>query len=85
MITMLIILALWNYAKSAGADVSVGEDTNILSYDDVFDIEEEYIPAMQWAVGAGVIQGVSESELSPASNLTRAQAAVMLRRFADAA
>lgn len=78
-------MLLWNYAKSAGADVSVGEDTNILSYDDVFDIEEEYIPAMQWAVGAGVIQGVSESELSPASNLTRAQAAVMLRRFADAA
>lgn len=28
---------LWRYAKYRGFDVSIGEDANILSYDDVFD------------------------------------------------
>ncbi len=77
-------LLLWNTAKYCGMDVSVGEDTNILSYNDAFDVKEEYMPAMQWAVGSGVIEGMSGGLLSPDGQLTRAQTAVMLRRFADA-
>ena len=72
---------LWRYAKSKGYDVSVGEDTNILSYTDVADLSEYAIPAMQWACGAGVIEGVTESTLVPQGNATRAQAATMLMRF----
>ena len=73
---------LWYYAqKIAKADVSVGESTNILSYNDVFEIQGAYIPAMQWAVGASVIQGTGEGNLRPKGRLTRAQAATMLRRF----
>ena len=75
---------LWQEAKSLGADVSVGEDTNILSFNDAFDISEGYSAAMQWAVGAGVIEGDGAGNLSPQGQLTRAQAAAMLRRF-DAA
>ena len=74
---------LWNCAKYKGIDVNVGEDTNILSYNDVFDIKEAYIPAMQWAVGAGVILGTDEGNLNPKGQLTRAQAAAMLQRFAE--
>ena len=77
-------MLLWNTAKSLGADVSVGEDTNILSYLDAFDIREGYAAAMQWAVGAGVIEGVGDGALDPAGQLTRAQTAVMLQRFAGA-
>ncbi len=72
---------LWNCAKAIGADVSVGEDTNILSYYDVFDTTSAYMPAMQWACGAGVIEGTAEGMLSPADTLTRAQAAMMLQRL----
>lgn len=75
---------LWNTAKYLGADVGVGEDTNILSYDDVFETREGYAAAMQWAVGAGVVQGIGSGLLAPRYWLTRAQGAVMLRRFAEA-
>ena len=74
---------LWRYAKLPGADVSVGEDTNILSYDDAFTVSEWAIPAMQWACGAGVINGTTASTLSPGAAMTRAQAAVMLLRYAQ--
>jgi|GEM_PF-308796 len=77
-------LLLWNYAKSTDTDVSVGEDTNILSYEDAFDIREGYAPAMQWAVGSGVIQGTEVDRLSPKGKITRAQTAVMLQRFVGA-
>ena len=47
---------LWRYAQYKGYDVSVGEETNILSYADAFDISEYAIPAVQWACGAGIIK-----------------------------
>lgn len=74
---------LWRYAKYKGYDVSVGEDTNILSYTDALEISEYAIPAMQWACGAGVIEGVTDSTLVPQGDATRAQAAVMLMRFCE--
>jgi phosphoserine phosphatase len=75
---------MWNAAKYMGTDVRIGEDTNILSYDDAFDIREGYAPAMQWAVGSGLIQGIGGSLLGPRYWLTRAQAAVLLQRFGEA-
>ena len=38
---------LYRYASYKGYDVSVGEDTNILSYDDAFEISEYAVSAMQ--------------------------------------
>lgn len=75
---------LWRFARYTGMDVSAGEDTNILSYDDVFPMASENIPAMQWAVGAGVIRGTGVGTLSPAAPLTRAQLAAMLQRMQPA-
>ena len=75
---------LYRYAQEQGYDVSIGEDTNILSYTDVADLSEYAIPAMQWAVGAGIINGTGDgSTLSPQGQATRAQAAVMLMRFCE--
>ena len=64
-----------------GIDVSVGENTNILSYNDAFSISEYAIPAMQWACGAGLINGTPEGDLMPQGVATRAQAAVILTNF----
>ena len=77
-------LMLWNTAKYLGRDVSVGEDTNILSYADAFDITEGYAPALQWAVGSGVMEGTGEEKLEPLGQLTRAQTAVLLQRLETA-
>ena len=75
---------LWRYAQTEGYDVSIGEDTNILSYTDVASLSEYAIPAMQWAVGAGIINGTGDgSTLTPQGQATRAQAAVMLQRFCE--
>ena len=74
---------LWRYAQAKGYDVSIGEDTNILSYSDAFDVSEYAIPAMQWACGAGIINGTSATTLTPQGRATRAQVATMLMRFCE--
>lgn len=73
---------LWRYAQHKKCDVSVGEDTNILSYADALTVSEWAVPAMQWANGAGLIQG-SDNNLMPKGNATRAQAAAILHRFCE--
>ena len=75
---------LWRYCKYKGYDVSIGEDTNILSYYDAFDVAGYAMPAMQWACGAGIIQGIEKNGsiyLDPNGNAIRSQCAVMIYRF----
>ena len=72
---------LYRYARYKGYDVSVGEDTNILSYEDALTVSDWAVSAMQWACGSGVINGTSESTLSPKDTATRAQIAAMIMRF----
>ncbi len=74
---------LYRYAVYKGYDVSIGEDTNLLSYTDFADLSEYAISAMQWACGAGIVNGTSESTLTPQGEATRAQVAVMLERFCE--
>ena len=76
-----LVTSLYDFVKWLQMDVSVGEDTNILSYDDAFEIPEGAFEAFQWACGAGVILGVSERELAPNSGTTRAQLATVLMRI----
>ena len=71
---------LYRYAQAKGYDVSVGEDTNILSYTDALEISEYAIPAMQWACGAGIMEG-NAGYLTPQGDATRAEIATMLMRF----
>ena len=73
---------LYRYAQYKGYDVSVGEDTNILSYKDFDEIHTYAVPAMQWACGAGILQG-SSGMLHPTATATRAQVATILMRFCE--
>ena len=74
---------LYRYAQYKGRDVSVGEDTNILSYTDAAQVAEFAVPAFQWAVGAGIINGTSATTLSPKGSATRGQVAAILHRYAE--
>lgn len=74
---------LYRYAQYKKYDVSVGEDTNILSYNDAQSISSYAIPAIQWACGAGVVTGKSGSKLDPKGYATRAEVAAMLMRFCE--
>ena len=74
---------LYRYAQSKGIDVSVGEDTNILSYADALQASEYAIPALQWAVGAGVLNGKSDNLLAPTGTATRAEIAAIMQRWCE--
>ena len=74
---------LYRYAQSKGIDVSVGENTNILSYMDVQQASEYAIPALQWAVGAGVLNGKNGSRLAPTGTATRAEIAAIMQRWCE--
>ena len=77
-----LVTMLYRYAKTSGKDVSVGEDTNILSYADATTVSEYAIPAMQWACSAGIVNG-SNSKLNPQNNASRAEVATILMRFCE--
>lgn len=75
---------LYQYARSTGYDVSGGNKAMILSYSDIFDVNEYAVFALQWACGNGVINGKEvggELLLLPASSATRAQLAEMMMRL----
>ena len=78
-----LAVMLYAYAVRSGLDVSIGEDTNILSYADAFDVSDWAVPALQWACGAGVIGGKPGGVLDPAAPATRAEVAVMLMQFCE--
>ena len=49
------------------------------------DLSEYAISPMQWACGAGIVSGTSESTLTPQGEAARAQVAAMLQRFLETA
>ena len=77
-----IITFMYRAAKAAGEDVSVGEDTNILSYTDALEIGEYAFESMQWGCGAGVINGYADGSLKPNAGCTRAHIVSFLYRSA---
>ncbi len=79
-----IAAIMHRYAEYKGYDVSVGENTNILSYDDFTDISEYAIAPMQYVAGAGLLKGKTESTLNPKDFATRAETAAILHRFVEA-
>ena len=76
-----LITMLWRYAKYSSVDFSAGENTNILSYNDAFDISEYAMPAMQWACGTGVMCGHENGTLRPLEIANRGETAQMFFNF----
>ena len=79
-----MVAILYRFAQYKGADVSVGGDTNILSFADAAAVSEYAVPAMQWACGSGLVAGVAQEgglALVPKGTTTRAQAATLMMRF----
>ena len=74
---------LWRYAQYKGYDVSAGEETNILSYGDAFEISEYAIPAMQWACGENIVNGDAEGLLRPDGTAQKVHLAQMLLKFSE--
>ena len=71
---------LMNYAAYKGEDVSNRAD--LTSYTDQPSTWAQ--EAMQWAVAEGLISGVTNDQLQPQGNATRAQVAAILQRLLEA-
>lgn len=78
-----LAVILYRFALYKGYDLSAGEDFDLSAYADAGDVSEWAIPAMQWACGAGIINGDGEGSLAPQGEATRAQVAAMLMRFIE--
>ncbi|MBQ4382743.1 MAG: S-layer homology domain-containing protein, partial [Oscillospiraceae bacterium] len=71
---------LYRYAIHEGMDVSAGESTNILSYEDAFTWSDWAAEPLQWAVGAGILTD-TEGFLRPRQAATQAEARAALRQL----
>lgn len=72
---------LYRYANYKDCDLTTNGDLSFFS--DSGQVSSYAIDAMRWAVGVGLLSGVSNSMLEPDGNATRAQAATILMRFCE--
>ena len=70
---------LMNYANYKGQDVSARATLD--TYSDAAAISSWANDTMSWAVAEGLISGVTNDQLQPQGNATRAQVAAILQRF----
>ena len=75
---------LWRYARYKGTDKNTTGKTNLGIFIDAEYISRWAYDGMQWAVNAGLIIGVGNDKLSPATDASRAQVATMLMRYCTA-
>jgi hypothetical protein len=74
-----LVTFLYRYAQAMGYSTSAYN--NLAKFTDVSKTSSYAIPSFRWAVGAGVIEGVSDTQLGGHMTATRAQGATMLYRF----
>ncbi len=74
-----IAAIMMRYAVYKGMDALTLEEN--LHFADANEISEYAVSSMNWAVGAGLINGKSESLLAPKDNATRAEVAAILHRY----
>ena len=72
---------LYAYAKAQGKDVSAAVDLS--SYADGASVSKYAKTAVAWAIAADMISGTGGNNLSPKANATRAQIAVIVKKFVE--
>ena len=74
---------LFRYAQYKKISIPEKTDVKPSDFEDFQGISDYSEDALLWAVKSGIIQGVTETELMPASYSTRAQIATILMRFSE--
>ena len=70
-----MVTMLWRYAGEKNGSA------NLNRYTDSGSVSSYAVEAMRWAIGNGVIQGVTSTTLAPKANATRAECATIFMRF----
>ncbi|MCD7947634.1 MAG: S-layer homology domain-containing protein [Oscillospiraceae bacterium] len=77
-----ITAMLYRYAENI-AKVSMTASDDLAKFSDKGALSAYAVDSMQWAVGAGLINGMTETELQPQGTANRAQVAAMVMRLAQ--
>ncbi len=72
---------MMNCAALAGIDTARQGNAGISGFTDAGEADGRYLPALGWAAGSGLMEGMGGGRLAPKGSLTRAQAAVLLERL----
>lgn len=75
-----MITVLYRFAQYMGVDVTSGEDTNILSYEDSMAVSDWAMAAMQWGCAEKAIEAVN-GWLLPGADATRANVAKAIHAY----
>ncbi|MDR0491600.1 MAG: S-layer homology domain-containing protein [Oscillospiraceae bacterium] len=75
------VVLLYRYAQANGLDVSTSADLS--KFTDMDDISDWALVAMKWAVAVGIIQGRPGNKAAPQGTSTRAEIAVIFKRYLD--
>ena len=79
-----LALMMFRYAKYKGLDISVSSD--LAGLENVENTSNWALDGVKWAVGSGLISGISKDgvkDLAPQGNASRAQVAAILQRFCE--
>lgn len=74
-------LIFYRYCKYKGYDVDITAE--LVEFNDADTISDWAVNAVKWANGIGLINGTSDTELSPKDSATRAQVATIFMRFCE--
>lgn len=74
-----IVTMFYRYAQNWQCDTGIRADLS--GYNDAGTINDYAKDAFRWAVEAGIINGTTDTTLSPKDNATRAQCAAIMQRF----
>jgi hypothetical protein len=72
---------LYRYAKTKGYTLDTATDLSVFT--DINEISRFAIDAIRWANKTELVNGTSETMLSPKATATRAQVAAILMRFCE--
>ncbi|MCD7902495.1 MAG: S-layer homology domain-containing protein, partial [Oscillospiraceae bacterium] len=76
------VTILYRYAIYKGLDAVTTEE-NLGTFSDEADISDWAIAAVNWAVGEGIVEGMTSNRFEPATLTTRAHVATLLHRYLD--
>ena len=70
-----IVLMLWRLAGKPEVEQE-------LEFDDIDELEGDYVAALKWAVATGIVKGNGDGTVSPDGTLKRSELAIMVSRYA---
>ena len=74
---------MYRYCDYAGYDIAIQNTQFMDRYTDIDQISSYAVESVEWAVGVGLICGMSKTTINPKNYATRAQVAQIIKNLSD--